>query len=582
MLLRRRLEALRRSRSADGASSPSKRCSSLPRKFSARREGAPQLQTRRAEASNTSAAASNSSPPTSTSAVAPPPPPPPPPPQHLPATYRRLVARVPSPSFRSGARVEELPLLSPDSLLGEGQVLVRVAVAGVNGGCETFRVRAEPGTPFAKEGSSPASPSSSSASLSSSSSSPSSSPDPLVVPLGAEGAGTVVAVGPGVRPSQLAVGDRVTVNGGAAFAEFVVAGARGCFRVPESSSSSCSPSLSPAAAVALSLSGLTAAVALHATAKVRRGETVLVTAAAGGTGHLAVQLAALAGCRVVAVAGGERKARRLRRELSRLDPANEAGHAVVDYKSEEASRDLSGAISGALASSSGGQGGRSEGGGGGRGGGGKGEGFAVGGGIDVCYEGVGGAVRNAVLRNLNAGARVLCVGYMGSYPHTENYRSRREGGGSGSGEEEGAGAAAAEAAPAPATETVFVSGPFDAEPRGRAALPLEPDLFWNRRVVSSLPGDRTIFGDVWSGAAGDPRVLARLRRDLFAAALRGEIVPWIDGEGEGEGEGGNEDDRRSDAPSFSGLEAASDAVERLLSGSSMGKVVLRVSEGGAW
>ena len=486
--------------------------------------------------------------------------------------------------------MEELPLLPPDSLLGEGQVLVRVAVAGVNGGCETFRVRAEPGTPFAKEGSSPASPSSSSASPSSSSSSPSSSPDPLVVPLGAEGAGTVVAVGPGVRPSQLAVGDRVTVNGGAAFAEFVVAGARGCFRVPESSassppsssSSSSSPSLSPAAAVALSLSGLTAAVALHATAKVRRGETVLVTAAAGGTGHLAVQLAALAGCRVVAVAGGERKARRLRRELSRLDPANEAGHAVVDYKSEEASRDLSGAISGALASSSGGQGGRSEGGGGGRGGGGKGEGFAVGGGIDVCYEGVGGAVRNAVLRNLNAGARVLCVGYMGSYPHTENYRSRREGGGSGSGEEEGAGAAAAEAAPAPATETVFVSGPFDAEPRGRAALPLEPDLFWNRRVVSSLPGDRTIFGDVWSGAAGDPRVLARLRRDLFAAALRGEIVPWIDGEGEGEGEGGNEDDRRSDAPSFSGLEAASDAVERLLSGSSMGKVVLRVSEGGAW
>jgi hypothetical protein len=250
MLLRRRLEALRRSRSADGAPSPSKRCSSLPRKFSARREGAPQLQTRRAEASNTSAAASDSSPPTSTSAVAPPPPPPPPP-QHLPATYRRLVARVPSPSFRSGARVEELPLLSPDSLLGEGQVLVRVAVAGVNGGCETFRVRAEPGTPFAKEGSSPASPSSSSASpssssasLSSSSSSPSSSPDPLVVPLGAEGAGTVVAVGPGVRPSQLAVGDRVTVNGGAAFAEFVVAGARGCFRVPESSSSSSSSSSS--------------------------------------------------------------------------------------------------------------------------------------------------------------------------------------------------------------------------------------------------------------------------------------------------------------------------------------------------
>ena len=289
-----------------------------------------------------------------------------------------------------------------------------------------------------------------------------------------------------------------------------------------------------------------------------------------------MQLAALAGCRVVAVAGGERKARRLRRELARLDPRGERGHAVVDYRSEGASRDLSGAISEALLlappeSAAGGQRGRDEG---------KVGDFAAaaGRGVDVCYEGVGGAVRNAVLRNLNPGARVLCVGYMGSYPHTENYNNRKRSGEQGG----GAGGAAAAAAAAPeaatATETVLVSGPFGAEPSGEAVLPLEPDLFWNRRVVSSLPGDRTVFGDVWSGAAGDPRALARLRRDLFAAALRGEVVPWIDGEGGG----GEEDDDDDDAPSFSGLEAASDAVERLLSGSSLGKVVLRVSEGGAW
>ena len=44
----------------------------------------------------------------------------------------------------------------------------------------------------------------------------------------------------------------------------------------------------------------------------QEGQTVAVTAAAGGTGHFAVQLAALAGCRVAAVCGGPAKAARLR------------------------------------------------------------------------------------------------------------------------------------------------------------------------------------------------------------------------------------------------------------------------------
>jgi hypothetical protein len=43
---------------------------------------------------------------------------------------------------------------------------------------------------------------------------------------------------------------------------------------------------------------------VQGTAKLKAGETVVVTAAAGGTGHIAVQLALLAGCRVVAIVGG--------------------------------------------------------------------------------------------------------------------------------------------------------------------------------------------------------------------------------------------------------------------------------------
>jgi NADPH:quinone reductase-like Zn-dependent oxidoreductase len=65
------------------------------------------------------------------------------------------------------------------------------------------------------------------------------------------------------------------------------------------------------AAVALSLSALTAAAALEVTAGVKEGDVVLVTAAAGGTGHFAVQLAQLAGARVVAVAGSAAKKQRL-------------------------------------------------------------------------------------------------------------------------------------------------------------------------------------------------------------------------------------------------------------------------------
>jgi len=44
----------------------------------------------------------------------------------------------------------------------------------------------------------------------------------------------------------------------------------------------------------------------------RKGQTVLVTAAAGGTGQLAVQLAVLAGCTVIGTCSGGDKADLLR------------------------------------------------------------------------------------------------------------------------------------------------------------------------------------------------------------------------------------------------------------------------------
>jgi NADPH-dependent curcumin reductase CurA len=80
-------------------------------------------------------------------------------------------------------------------------------------------------------------------------------------------------------------------------------------------------------AAALVLSGVTAAASLYGTAAIKPGQTVVVTAAAGGTGHFAVQLAKLAGCRVVAVCGGQVKG-------DRLLHLSAAPDYVVDYTSE--------------------------------------------------------------------------------------------------------------------------------------------------------------------------------------------------------------------------------------------------------
>lgn len=63
--------------------------------------------------------------------------------------------------------------------------------------------------------------------------------------------------------------------------------------------------------VAFLTSGLTASIGLEQAA-LKQGETALVTAAAGGTGLFAVQLAKLAGLHVIGTCGSEEKADMLR------------------------------------------------------------------------------------------------------------------------------------------------------------------------------------------------------------------------------------------------------------------------------
>ncbi|MEV0153488.1 zinc-binding dehydrogenase [Micromonospora sp. NPDC050686] len=110
--------------------------------------------------------------------------------------------------------------------------------------------------------------------------------------------GVVTAVGPGVDPG-LAGRRVVTGTGGTGgYAERVAVDREALFEVPDG--------LALDQAVALLADGRTATMLVDAAAP-RPGEWVLVEAAAGGVGSLLVQLAARAGARVVAAAGGARK-----------------------------------------------------------------------------------------------------------------------------------------------------------------------------------------------------------------------------------------------------------------------------------
>jgi NADPH:quinone reductase-like Zn-dependent oxidoreductase len=115
--------------------------------------------------------------------------------------------------------------------------------------------------------------------------------------IGWEVAGVVVATGPGV--TRFAVGDEVFglpwfPREGAAYAQYVTGPARHFTSKP--------PNLTFEEAGGLALAGLTALQVLVETAAVLPGQRVLIPAAAGGVGHLAVQVAKLHGAHVIGTA----------------------------------------------------------------------------------------------------------------------------------------------------------------------------------------------------------------------------------------------------------------------------------------
>lgn len=124
-------------------------------------------------------------------------------------------------------------------------------------------------------------------------------PVPLPCIPGSEAAGVVEAIGPGVG---LAPGTRVAYARGplGAYAAERVMAAKDCVVLPAE--------VNDVTAASAMLKGLTAWYLLRETFPVRKGDTILVHAAAGGVGQILCQWAKELGARVIGTVGSEAKA----------------------------------------------------------------------------------------------------------------------------------------------------------------------------------------------------------------------------------------------------------------------------------
>lgn len=131
---------------------------------------------------------------------------------------------------------------------------------------------------------------------------------------------------------------------------------------------------------AAGMPGVTAWFGLLRIGEPKPGETVVVSAASGAVGSVVGQIARFKGCRAVGIAGGAAKCDYVVNELG-FD-------ACVDYKEGSFESRLREATPG---------------------------------GIDICFENVGGRVFDAVLPLLNAFARIPFCGYISEYDDSASH-----------------------------------------------------------------------------------------------------------------------------------------------------------------
>ncbi|XP_047048063.1 prostaglandin reductase-3-like [Lolium rigidum] len=186
-----------------------------------------------------------------------------------PEFFEKIVAHTLSHNFRNATRIDRVRLRLP---MKPHSALVKIIYAGVNASDVNFTS----GRYFsgnAKEASAH-----------------------LPFDVGFEAVGIVASVGDSVK--HIKVGTAVALMTFGGYAEFTLVPAKNLLPVPRPD-----PEV-----VAMLTSGLTASISLEKSGQMTSGQVVLVTAAAGGTGQFAVQLAKLAGNKVVATCGGASKA----------------------------------------------------------------------------------------------------------------------------------------------------------------------------------------------------------------------------------------------------------------------------------
>ncbi len=250
-----------------------------------------------------------------------------------PPTYRRIVLarRPPGEPAESDFRIEEVP--TPQ--LGPGQVLVRVIYLSLD---PYMRGRMRDQASYAP-------------------------------PVGIGEVMTGGTVGEVVASQNPAfkVGDIVEERLG--WQEYGLSNGAGLRKID--------PSLAPISTAngVLGMPGMTAYFGLFEVGQPKAGETVVVSAASGAVGQVVGQLAKIAGCRAVGIAGGARKCAFVKDTLGLDD--------CIDYK---AGGDLAAAVKAACPD-----------------------------GVDVYFDNVGGPVSDAVLANLNFFARVALCGSISQY-----------------------------------------------------------------------------------------------------------------------------------------------------------------------
>ncbi|CAL1262450.1 unnamed protein product [Larinioides sclopetarius] len=246
-----------------------------------------------------------------------------------PTTFKKLMVQKLTSNFREAVSIETVNMCHPK----KGEVCVKNKYVGINATDVNFtkgRYSASSEVPFGA---------------------------------GFEGVGEIVEIGENVE--KFKIGQSVAYLDGrcSAYAEYVCLPAQGIRPIPKAI-----PEY-----LALLIAGQAAAKGLDKAARITSGETVLITAAAGGTGHIAVQWAKAVGCHVIGTCSTEEKEKILK----------ELGcDRVINYKKEDLSEVLAKEYPK---------------------------------GVNVIWETIGGKVFTDCLKNLAIRGRLVIVGGISGY-----------------------------------------------------------------------------------------------------------------------------------------------------------------------